>query len=190
MRLNPRALPLVLLLASPPLLAPIYYEGAGNPLNPNTVEPAAGPARDLPAAAPLASPLIVTPTVGDDGAPAAEAVSATSAAAEEGDPHAVIDPVMCVKGMDTLQDMAMVGYQRNPSSGYMGVMVAAAMAKGQVVDGQPPNLESLRRRLHALPGGALLRDQLIQAYTLAEPGCLSAKGQPKVKAKPVVERPR
>jgi hypothetical protein len=190
MRLSPRLLPLVVLALCPPLLAPIYYQGANNPMNPNT-EPSAGPVTDLPAAQPLASPLLVTPSA----EPADDSSTAPPEAAPAKTPDTrvkkVVDPVTCVKGMDTMQDMAMVAYQHAPNSAYMGVMVAAAMAKQQIIQGQLPNLETVRRRLHALPWGAQLRDQLLQAYVMSEPLCLPAdKAGGAVKAKPTVERPR
>lgn len=172
-----------MVLLVPWLLAPIYYEGGGaRPLAGDV----AAKAGDLPGALPLVSPLLVTPTVAEIP-PAEDTVDA--AVEDVPEKRGVINPVACVQGLGVMQDMAALAYQTKAAGSYMGVMVAAALAREQALAGQVPNLITLRKRVKAISWGAPLRDKLVQAYELTEVPCTPA-GKQKVVERPVVPRPR
>lgn len=180
------------LLLVPCLLAPVYYQGqAGKPLGDDTAPAANG----LPAAEPLQSPLLVTPTF-DVSAGVAAGVAVSPSKAGNGEPEApdearqVANPVACAQGLGVMQDMAALAYQTNPAQTYMGVMVAAALARQQVLAEDVPNLATLRKRLKAIRYGGTLRDQLLQAYVLLEVPCAPVKGAGKVVATPVISWPK
>lgn len=180
------------LLLAPFLLAPVYYQGGTAPTLQQQQEPTDLTA--LPAAAPLASPLLVTPTL-EESSPTEAPAKAPSDAPEtapDTTPAAkgVMDAKACVYGLGVMQDMAALAYQHDPRKTYMGVLVAAGLARQQVLDGELPNLEVLRKRLHAIAWGGTLRDQLLQAYVLLEVPCTPVKGAGKVKQGPTVDRPR
>jgi hypothetical protein len=183
---------LIALVLAPLVLAPVYYQGremgeAG------PVEPGSG-IEQLPAATELESPLLVTPSavavsvsaVGEDGKP----VEIPSREPDKG--GVVNNPVTCMKGLATIEGLGALAYQHAPAdrfrSAYMGVMVAAALGRQQLEQGYPPNLATLRKRLHAVRRGGTLRDQLLQAYVLAESACLPPDGT-KQRAAPVVQMP-
>ena len=100
-----------------------------------------------------------------------------------------MDAAACARGLSVMQDMAALGYQREPNGTYMGVLVAAGMAKQQVTEGQFPNLQALRNRIHAISWRGALKDPLIQAYTILEIPCTPMKGAGKRVNKPGVARP-
>lgn len=169
----------------PFLLAPVYYQGT----NPNMVEPAPGRetspgVRELPAAVPLVSPLLVTPTEagGDSGQVLRDGQEQTSKGAKE-KPRSgkvvLIDAAMCVRGLETLQDLAALAYQRTSGSGYMGVIVAGALAKQQVLDGEVPNMKVVKGRIQAVKNGKILRTEMQQGYVLTEAACMPVSGNGK-----------
>lgn len=178
---------LLALVLAPLVLAPVYYQGRvmgeDGPVDPS------GSVEQLPAAAELQSPLLVTPSAvlvsasrPDEGKPVEIPVK------EQPKSRVVTDPVTCTKGLMTIEGLGALAYQHAPASTYMGVMVAAALGRQQLEQGYPPNLATLRKRLHAVRRGGTLRDQLIQAYILAEPACLPPDGT-KQRAAPVVQMP-
>lgn len=177
------------LLLAPLVLAPVYYQGRvmGNE---GAVEPAAGAAQ-LPPAGELQSPLLVTPSaVAVPVAPTPDEGKPVEVPSREPDKGGVVSsPVTCMNGLATIEGLAALAYQHAPASTYMGVMVAAALGRQQLEEGYPPNLATLRNRLHAVRRGGTLRDQLLQAYILAEPACLPPDGS-RQRSAPVVPRPR
>lgn len=179
------------LLLVPCLLAPVYYQGQTVQAVGDAGAPAAG---DLPAAVPLTSPLLVTPTVMEEAPRASETGDKQVLPEDDGSgevpARGVVDAVACVQGLGVMQDMAALAYQQTPASTYMGVMVASALARRQVLNEELPNLATLRKRLYAIRMGGTLRDQLLQTYVLLEVPCASVKGAGKVKEAPVVPRPR
>lgn len=171
---------------APLVLAPVYYQGRVMGES-GPVEPDAS-VEQLPPAAELQSPLLVTPSAVEVSAGAQEEVKEVPSR-EPDRPGVVTNPVTCTKGLATIEGLAALAYQHAPASTYMGVMVAAALGRQQLEQGYPPNLATLRKRLHAVRRGGTLRDQLLQAYVLAEPACLPPDGA-KQRSAPVVERPR
>lgn len=175
------------LLLAPLLLAPVYYQGGTAP----TVGEAATPGKltDLPTAAPLTSPLLLTPTLTDEPTPTIPAQPEPQPQPIPAKPR-VMDAPACLRGLGVMQDMAALAYQRQPNGTYMAVLVAAGLAKQQLMDGALPNLHVLRNRLHALPWRGTLRDQLLQTYVLLELPCTPAQNAGKITEKPAVARPR
>lgn len=177
----------VALLLAPVVLAPVYYQGKVMGEH-GPVEPTAS-VEELPAAAELQSPLLVTPSAVLVSVSAPEEGKRVEIPAKEQPKSTVVnDPVVCTKGLMTIEGLGALAYQHSPQSSYMGVMVAAALGRQQLDQGYPPNLATLRKRLHAVRRGGTLRDQLIQAYILAEKACLPPDGT-KQRAAPVVQMP-
>ncbi|MFZ2586782.1 MAG: hypothetical protein WAZ18_01460 [Alphaproteobacteria bacterium] len=176
--------PLIAILFAPLLLAPVYYQGGTAKAVGEQVE---NNITDLPAAAPLTSPLLVTPTLEEPALPAVAPEEEVTEPVPA--PKGVLDAATCARGLEVMQDMASLAYQKESRSVYMGIIVAAGIARQQVASGDTPNLAVVRKRLHAIPWGAVLRDELLNLYVLIEVPCTPTASAAKIKTKPSVERP-
>jgi len=167
---------LSLLLLTPLLLAPIRYQSGDETI---LLNPSQGPSKNsiqLPAAAPLTSPTVITvspsfllPQATTPTTPSPTAPKSTAPAAANLMPPTTA--LICKKALEMLGELTVLSYQQNRSQPVMNLTIAAAAAAGQASARVYPALTALPENFAKLSYYTPQYPQIREAVAAAQNVC-------------------